>query len=130
MQSATQLPQTTTTTPTATTNCFGGSGNGNGRGNGSGGSGNGSGSSSSASPLSPPSAGIGDLNRLYRKSPFMQRKLSNGSHHPHYKYNDESPKKESMFSSIGGFGSIDLDLEKKKNTLPTHHLQVNRFYAI
>ncbi|XP_033168634.1 dual specificity mitogen-activated protein kinase kinase hemipterous isoform X1 [Drosophila mauritiana] len=101
MQSATQLPQTTTTTPTATTNCFGGSGNGNGRGNGSGGSGNGSGSSSSASPLSPPSAGIGDLNRLYRKSPFMQRKLSNGSHHPHYKYNDESPKKESMFSSIG-----------------------------
>nr|AAL48832.1 RE25570p [Drosophila melanogaster] len=44
----------------------------------------------------------------------MQRKLSNGSHHPHYKYNDESPKKESMFSSIGGFGSIDLDLEKKK----------------
>lgn len=114
MQSATQLPQTTTTTPTATTNCFGGSGNGNGRGNGSGGSGNGSGSSSSASPLSPPSAGIGDLNRLYRKSPFMQRKLSNGSHHPHYKYNDESPKKESMFSSIGGFGSIDLDLEKKK----------------
>ncbi|XP_032582318.1 dual specificity mitogen-activated protein kinase kinase hemipterous isoform X2 [Drosophila sechellia] len=101
MQSATQLPQTTTTTPTATTNCFGGSGNGTGRGNGSGGSGNGSGSSSSASPLSPPSAGIGDLNRLYRKSPFMQRKLSNGSHHPHYKYNDESPKKESMFSSIG-----------------------------
>ncbi|XP_070075078.1 dual specificity mitogen-activated protein kinase kinase hemipterous isoform X2 [Drosophila takahashii] len=96
MQSATQLPQTTT--PTATTNCFGGSGNGRGNGNGSG-----SGSSSSASPLSPPSGGggVGDLNRLYRKSPFMQRKLSNGSHHPHYKYNDESPKKESMFSSIG-----------------------------
>ncbi|XP_043948986.2 dual specificity mitogen-activated protein kinase kinase hemipterous isoform X2 [Drosophila biarmipes] len=105
MQSATQLPQTTTTTtttPTATTNCFGGSGSGGGRGSGSGsGSGNGSGSSSSASPLSPPGGGVADLNRLYRKSPFMQRKLSNGSHHPHFKCNDESPKKESMFSSIG-----------------------------
>ncbi|KAI8034459.1 hypothetical protein M5D96_012733 [Drosophila gunungcola] len=107
MQSATQLPQTTTTTttttttPTATTNCFGGSGNGNGRETRSGnGSGSGSGGSSSASPLSPPSGGISDLNRLYRKSPFMQRKQSNGSHHLHYKFNDESPKKESMFSSI------------------------------
>ncbi|KAH8367525.1 hypothetical protein KR200_006923 [Drosophila serrata] len=89
MQSATQLPQAkTATTPTATTtNCFGGNGSGNG-------------SSSSPSPLSPPTGN--DLNKFYRKSPFMQRKLSNGSHHSsHYKYNDESPKKESMFSSIG-----------------------------
>ncbi|XP_017029238.1 dual specificity mitogen-activated protein kinase kinase hemipterous isoform X1 [Drosophila kikkawai] len=92
MQSATQLPQAKTATTPTTTNCFGGNG-----------SGNGSSSSASPSPLSPPTTTTGnDLNKLYRKSPFMQRKLSNGSHHPaHYKYNDESPKKESMFSSIG-----------------------------
>ncbi|KAH8245425.1 hypothetical protein KR032_009997 [Drosophila birchii] len=90
MQSATQLPQAKTATTPTTTNCFGGNG-----------SGNGSSSSATPSPLSPPTTG-NDLNKLYRKSPFMQRKLSNGSHHPsHYKYNDESPKKESMFSSIG-----------------------------
>ncbi|XP_017156358.1 dual specificity mitogen-activated protein kinase kinase hemipterous isoform X2 [Drosophila miranda] len=118
IQSATQLPQTTTTKTTTTagtaTNCFGHSG----------GSRSGSSSASplspasglSASPLSPPSGGISasplsppggisDISKLYRKSPFMQRKLSNGNPHhyqqQHYKYSDESPKKESMFSSIG-----------------------------
>ncbi|XP_043071929.1 dual specificity mitogen-activated protein kinase kinase hemipterous [Drosophila grimshawi] len=61
-------------------------------------------SSASASPISPPGGSNNNINsdnninKLYRKSPFMQRKLSNGSH---YKYCDESPKKESVFSSIG-----------------------------
>ncbi|XP_030567518.1 dual specificity mitogen-activated protein kinase kinase hemipterous-like [Drosophila novamexicana] len=97
MQSATQLPQqqpqqqAAAAAATATTlNNFSSGGSG------------GSGSSSSASPMSPPGGGSSissnDINKLYRKSPFMQRKLSNGSH---YKYTDESPKKESVFSSIG-----------------------------
>ncbi|KAH8400300.1 hypothetical protein KR215_009989 [Drosophila sulfurigaster] len=94
MQSATQLPQPTTTTAAAATSATGSS-NLNLNYFSSGGSN--SNSSASPSPLSPPS-GINDINKLYRKSPFMQRKLSNGSH---YKYNDDSPKKESVFSSIG-----------------------------
>ncbi|KAM8720641.1 hypothetical protein ACLKA7_006648 [Drosophila subpalustris] len=94
MQSATQLPQqqqthqqqqqhaTGAATATSPLNYFSSGGSG----------------SSSASPISPPGGGGGvDTNKLYRKSPFMLRKLSNGSH---YKYNDESPKKESVFSSI------------------------------
>ncbi|KAH8293346.1 hypothetical protein KR018_007673 [Drosophila ironensis] len=126
MQSATQLPQKSTaiiTTPTGSgpglgtgsVNCFSGNGTNNNR---SGGSGSGS---SSASPLSPP--GIpGELGKLYRKSPFMQRKMSNGSshHHPgHYKYNDESPKKESMFSSIGQ--SILRNLTTSPFSQKKHH---------
>ncbi|KAH8269703.1 hypothetical protein KR026_010471 [Drosophila bipectinata] len=134
IQSATQLPQTTTTTtPTGSgllgagsasgpgigsVNCF--SGNGSSGGNRSG---SGSGSSNSASPLSPPSGAPsgGDLGKLYRKSPFMQRKLSNGSsyHHSHYKYNDESPKKESMFSSIGQ--SILRNLTTSPFSQKKHH---------
>ncbi|XP_030381535.1 dual specificity mitogen-activated protein kinase kinase hemipterous isoform X2 [Scaptodrosophila lebanonensis] len=92
---------------------------------------------SSPSPLSVP-GGAEDLNKLYRKSPFMQRKLGNGSHQyqhhhhqqqhqqPFYKYNDESPKKESMFSSIGQSILRNLTTspfsQKKHNniTLPHH----------
>ncbi|XP_060662903.1 dual specificity mitogen-activated protein kinase kinase hemipterous isoform X1 [Drosophila nasuta] len=97
MQSATQLPQPTTTTTTSAATSATGSSNLNLNYFSSGGSNSNSNSSASPSPLSPPS-GINDINKLYRKSPFMQRKLSNGSH---YKYNDDSPKKESVFSSIG-----------------------------
>ncbi|XP_044572652.1 dual specificity mitogen-activated protein kinase kinase hemipterous isoform X2 [Drosophila ananassae] len=138
MQSATQLPQTTATA-TAPTGAGSGSGSGSGSasgpgigsvncfsGNGSSSgnrSGSGSGSSNSASPLSPPSGAPagGDLSKLYRKSPFMQRKLSNGSsyHHSHYKYNDESPKKESMFSSIGQ--SILRNLTTSPFSQKKHH---------
>ncbi|XP_034654416.1 dual specificity mitogen-activated protein kinase kinase hemipterous isoform X1 [Drosophila subobscura] len=147
IQSATQLPQTTTTTIGATT----GAGTAIGTGTGtncfghSGGSRSGSSSASpmspasgiSASPLSPPSGGggisasplsppggISDINKLYRKSPFMQRKLSNGNPHhyqqqQHYKYNDESPKKESMFSSIGQ--SILRNLTTSPFSQKKHH---------
>ncbi|BFG02219.1 dual specificity mitogen-activated protein kinase kinase hemipterous [Drosophila madeirensis] len=147
IQSATQLPQTTTTTIGATT----GAGTAIGTGTGtncfghSGGSRSGSSSASpmspasgiSASPLSPPSGGggisasplsppggISDISKLYRKSPFMQRKLSNGNPHhyqqqQHYKYNDESPKKESMFSSIGQ--SILRNLTTSPFSQKKHH---------
>ncbi|KAH8387568.1 hypothetical protein KR093_007903 [Drosophila rubida] len=118
MQSATQLPQPITATVTAaatatatgssTLNYFSSGSNSN------------SNSSASPSPLSPPGGNnINDINKLYRKSPFMQRKLSNGSH---YKYNDESPKKESMFSSIGQ--SILRNLTTSPFSQKKHHPNV------
>lgn len=95
-----------------------GGGGGGGNGYGSGGSGNNS--ANSSSPQSPPSSSykdaqhkddtthiVSEMSKLYRKSPFLQRKYSNGAG---LKYvgggtgvgsGAESPKKESMFSSIG-----------------------------
>ncbi|KAH8290033.1 hypothetical protein KR044_002296 [Drosophila immigrans] len=99
MQSATQLPQPTAATATATATATA-AGSGSTLNYFSSGSNSNSNSSASPSPLSPPGGNnINDINKLYRKSPFMQRKLSNGSHYN--KYNDDSPKKESVFSSIG-----------------------------
>lgn len=74
--------------------------------------GSGSSSATSSSPLSPPSVSynlakddtklVNEMNKLYRKSPFMQKKL-NGSSYNRYNASpgDESPKKESVLSSIG-----------------------------
>lgn len=71
-----------------------------------------SGSSSSSSPISPPSVSyninkddsklVTEMNRLYRKSPFMQKKFNGSSSSAQYRSpGDESPKKESVLSSIG-----------------------------
>ncbi|XP_054728627.1 dual specificity mitogen-activated protein kinase kinase hemipterous-like [Anastrepha obliqua] len=96
----------------------GGGGLGSGGGNGYGSGGSGSNSANSSSPQSPPSSSYKDaqlkddtthivteMSKLYRKSPFLQRKYSNGAG---LKYagggsggGASSPKKESMFSSIG-----------------------------
>ncbi|XP_017852589.1 dual specificity mitogen-activated protein kinase kinase hemipterous isoform X2 [Drosophila busckii] len=79
-------------------------------------------SSNSASPLSPPAAIISnDIGKLYRKSPFMQRKLSNGSQYNN-KYNDESPKRESVLSSIGQ--SILRNLTTSPFSQKKHHAMV------
>uniref|UniRef100_A0A1A9UFF9 Dual specificity mitogen-activated protein kinase kinase hemipterous n=1 Tax=Glossina austeni TaxID=7395 RepID=A0A1A9UFF9_GLOAU len=84
---------------------------GTGCGSTQGGSGSGSSSATSSSPLSPPSfsynascVGKEETQKFYRKSPFMQRKCNNVAATTSYKYNspgDESPKKESVLSSIG-----------------------------
>lgn len=82
-------------------------------GNGYGSGGSGSNSANSSSPQSPPSSSyknaaikddtthiVSEMSKLYRKSPFSQRKYSNGASLK-YTSGAESPKKESMFSSIG-----------------------------
>ncbi|XP_037935397.1 dual specificity mitogen-activated protein kinase kinase hemipterous-like isoform X2 [Teleopsis dalmanni] len=86
--------------------------NSGGVGSSSGYGGSGSSSANSCSPQSPPSIGyninrdeaniVNEMNKLYRNSPFMQRKYNNGATYK-YGYNSgaESPKKESMLSSIG-----------------------------
>ncbi|ALC48756.1 hep [Drosophila busckii] len=62
-----------------------------------------------------------DIGKLYRKSPFMQRKLSNGSQYNN-KYNDESPKRESVLSSIGQ--SILRNLTTSPFSQKKHHAMV------
>ncbi|XP_050327849.1 dual specificity mitogen-activated protein kinase kinase hemipterous-like [Bactrocera neohumeralis] len=108
----------------------GGGGGGNGYGSG----GSGSNSANSSSPQSPPSSSykdathkddtthiVSEMSKLYRKSPFLQRKYSNGSG---LKYTSavgvaESPKKESMFSSIGQ--SIIRNLTTSPFSQKKHH---------
>lgn len=103
-------------------------------GNGYGSGGSGSNSANSSSPQSPPSSSykdathkddathiVGEMSKLYRKSPFLQRKYSNGSG---LKYTSavggaESPKKESMFSSIGQ--SIIRNLTTSPFSQKKHH---------
>ncbi|XP_037810363.1 dual specificity mitogen-activated protein kinase kinase hemipterous-like isoform X2 [Lucilia sericata] len=75
--------------------------------------GSGSSSATSSSPLSPPSVSynlnkddsklVNEMNKLYRKSPFMQKKFNGGSSLQRYQTSpgDESPKKESVLSTIG-----------------------------
>lgn len=97
---------------------------GTGCGSAQGGSGSGSSSATSSSPLSPPSfsynascVGKEETQKFYRKSPFMQRKYNNVAATTSYKYNspgDESPKKESVLSSIGTFFSHRIIYSKFK----------------
>ncbi|XP_017475096.1 PREDICTED: dual specificity mitogen-activated protein kinase kinase hemipterous-like [Rhagoletis zephyria] len=114
---------------------------GGGNGYGSGGSGNNS--ANSSSPQSPPSSSykdaqlkddtthiVSEMSKLYRKSPFLQRKYSNGAG---LKYagggagvgsGAESPKKESMFSSIGQTIMRNLTtspFSQKKHHTPQPH---------
>ncbi|XP_014093137.2 dual specificity mitogen-activated protein kinase kinase hemipterous [Bactrocera oleae] len=111
-----------------------GVGVGVGGGNGYGSGGSGSNSANSSSPQSPPSSSykdathkddtthiVSEMSKLYRKSPFLQRKYSNGSG---LKYTSaiggaESPKKESMFSSIGQ--SIIRNLTTSPFSQKKHH---------
>uniref|UniRef100_A0A0A1XPB6 Dual specificity mitogen-activated protein kinase kinase hemipterous n=1 Tax=Zeugodacus cucurbitae TaxID=28588 RepID=A0A0A1XPB6_ZEUCU len=105
-----------------------------GGGNGYGSGGSGSNSANSSSPQSPPSSSykdathkddtthiVSEMSKLYRKSPFLQRKYSNGSG---LKYTSavggaDSPKKESMFSSIGQ--SIIRNLTTSPFSQKKHH---------
>ncbi|XP_059222765.1 dual specificity mitogen-activated protein kinase kinase hemipterous isoform X2 [Stomoxys calcitrans] len=98
------------------------SGSSNGRGGGSIGlermpSGSGSSSATSSSPLSPPSVTsyniakdqdtklVSEMHKLCRKSPFMPKKFNGSSSYNRYNTSsgggDESPKKESVLTSIG-----------------------------
>lgn len=80
------------------------------------GGGSGSSSATSSSPLSPPSITsfnikdqdtklVNEMHKLCRKSPFMPKKFNGSSSYNRYNTSagggDESPKKESVLSSIG-----------------------------
>ncbi|XP_037889855.1 dual specificity mitogen-activated protein kinase kinase hemipterous-like isoform X2 [Glossina fuscipes] len=108
---------------------------GTGGGSVQGGSGSGSSSATSSSPLSPPSfsynascLGKEETQKFYRKSPFMQRKYNNVAATTSYKYHssgDESPKKESVLSSIGhsilrNLTTSPFSQKKHPHAVPSH----------
>lgn len=91
-------------------------------------SGSGSSSATSSSPLSPPSITtlttnpdrdtklVNEMHKLCRKSPFMPKKFNGSSSYNRYNTSaatagggDESPKKESVLSSIGNSLNVNDD---------------------
>ncbi|KAM7348436.1 dual specificity mitogen-activated protein kinase kinase hemipterous-like [Cochliomyia hominivorax] len=101
--------------------------------------GSGSSSATSSSPLSPPSVSyninkddsklVNEMNKLYRKSPFMQKKFNGSSSFNRYNSSpgDESPKKESVLTTIGQSILRNLTTspfsQKKSHSTPPNNIQ-------